>query len=114
MDNRQTERTPLKCFRCGSKDHLIAKDPKPPKENEKNKNQVRFSERGNRASQKKYDSGDNYNDQKIYAYMARMSDTDDSPSRDFCISFQLTNCTLDSGAMCHMTPQVSKFIPGSL
>ena len=30
LDNRQTERTPLKCFRCGSQDHLIAKCPKPP------------------------------------------------------------------------------------
>ena len=34
-DNRQTERTPQKCFRCGSEDHLIEKCPKPPKDNEK-------------------------------------------------------------------------------
>ena len=34
-DNIQTEATPQKCFRCGSEDHLIAKFPKPPKENEK-------------------------------------------------------------------------------
>ena len=32
-DNRQTERTPQKCFRCGSEYHLIAKFPKPPKDN---------------------------------------------------------------------------------
>ena len=32
-DNRQTERTPRKCFRFGSEDHLIEKCPKPPKEN---------------------------------------------------------------------------------
>ena len=35
LDNRQTERTPRKCFRCISKDHLIENFPKPQKENEK-------------------------------------------------------------------------------
>ena len=30
-DNRRTERTPLKCFRYGFEDHLIAKFPNPPK-----------------------------------------------------------------------------------
>ena len=39
-DNRQTERTPRKRFRCGSEDDLIAKFPKPPKENEKRQKQV--------------------------------------------------------------------------
>ena len=34
-DKRRTERTPCKCFRCGSEDNLIAKYPKPPKDNEK-------------------------------------------------------------------------------
>ena len=34
-DNRQTARTSRKCFRYGSEDHLIAKFPKPPKDNEK-------------------------------------------------------------------------------
>ena len=29
--DRQTERTPWRCFRCGSEDHMIAKYPKPPK-----------------------------------------------------------------------------------
>ena len=29
-------------------------------------------------------------------------------------SSQLTNWILDSGETCHMTPQVSNFIPGSL
>ena len=33
LDNRRTERTPQKCFRCGSEDHLIEKCPKPTKEN---------------------------------------------------------------------------------
>ena len=35
-------------------------------------------------------------------------------SRDFGDISQLTNCILDSGATCHMTPQVSDFIPGLL
>ena len=44
--------------------------------------------------------------------MARMSDNDKSPSRDFGDSSQLTNLSLDSGATCHMMPQVFYFIPG--
>ena len=72
-DNRQTERTPRKYFRCGSEDHLIAKFPKPPKENEKQRNQVYFNGKGNRAC----DNGENNSDQKIYASMARMSVNDE-------------------------------------
>ena len=41
-----------------------------------------------------------------------MSGNDESSSRNFSDSFQLTNWILDSGAMCHMTPQVPDFIPG--
>ena len=33
--NRQMERTPQKCFRCGSQYHMITKFPKPPKDNKK-------------------------------------------------------------------------------
>ena len=40
LDNRRTEGTPWKCFRCGSEYDLIAKFPKPPKENEKWRTQV--------------------------------------------------------------------------
>ena len=43
-----------------------------------------------------------------------MSGNDKSSSRDFGESSQLTNLILDSVATCHMTPQVSDFIPGSL
>ena len=39
-------------FRCRSEYHIIAKCPKPPKENEKQQNQVSFSERENCASHK--------------------------------------------------------------
>ena len=46
--------------------------------------------------------------------MARMSVNDEISSRDFGDSSKLTNWVLYSGAMCHMTPQVSDFIPGSL
>ena len=33
--NKNSDRPPRKCFRCGSEDHLIAKCPKPPKDREK-------------------------------------------------------------------------------
>ena len=33
--NRKMERPPRICFRCGSEDHMIAKFPNPPKDNEK-------------------------------------------------------------------------------
>ena len=42
-DNRRTERTTWKCLRCGSEDRMIAKCPKPPKDNEKRQKQVRFN-----------------------------------------------------------------------
>ena len=79
---------------------------KPPKENEKRRKKVRFSERDNCESQKERDNGDNKNKQKLYASMAPMSDNDESPSWDVGESSQLTNWILDSGATCHMTPQV--------
>ena len=43
------ERLPRKCFGCGSEDHMIAKCPKPPKDNDKRRRQVRFNEIFNRA-----------------------------------------------------------------
>ena len=46
--------------------------------------------------------------------MTRMSGNDESSSRDFGDITQLTNWILDSGETCHMTPQVSDFIPGLL
>ena len=46
--------------------------------------------------------------------MARMSDNDKSSSRYLGDSLQFTNWILDSGAMCHMTPHILGFIPGSL
>ena len=46
--------------------------------------------------------------------MARMSDNYEKPSSDFGDSSQFTNCIFDSGTTCHMTPQVSDFIPSLL
>ena len=43
-----------------------------------------------------------------------MSGNDKTSGRDFGDSSQLTNWILDSGETCHMTSQVSDFIPGSL
>ena len=40
-----------------------------------------------------------------------MSGNDKFPSGIFGDSSQLTNWILDSGATCHMTPEVSYFIP---
>ena len=52
--------------------------------------------------------------QKIYASMERMSGNDECSSCNFGDSLQLTNWFLDSGATCHMTPEVSDFIPSLL
>ena len=84
--NRQMERKPQKCFRCGSEDHIIAKCPKPTKDNEKRQNKVRFNEKSNRAC----DNGKNNDDQKIYAYMAHMSSNDERSSENYGDSSQLT------------------------
>ena len=46
--------------------------------------------------------------------MARMSNDDKHENKDYGDSSQLTNWILDSGATCHMTPEVTDFIPGSL
>ena len=81
---------------------------------EKRRQQVRFSERGNHTLQKECENGDNDNDQKIYAYIALMYGNHEITSKYFGDSSQLTNCILDSGETCHMTPQFSDFISGSL
>ena len=46
--------------------------------------------------------------------MARMSSNEERSSENYGHSLQLTNWVLDSGATCHMTLEVSDFIPGSL
>ena len=46
--------------------------------------------------------------------MACMSSDDEHKIKEYGDSLQLTNWILDSGATCHMTPEVTEFIPGSL
>ena len=46
--------------------------------------------------------------------MTRMSSNDECSSEEYGDSSQLTNLILDSVATCHMTPEVSYSIPGSL
>ena len=89
---------------------MIAKFPKPPKDIEKRRKQVRFNEKGNCAC----DNGKDNDDQKIYASMAQMSSDDERKSVKYSDSLQLTNWILDSGSTCHMTPEATYFIPGSL
>ena len=108
--NKNSDRPTWKCFRCGSEDHLIAKCPKPPKDSDKRRKSNKFKEKVNRAC----DNSDDENDHKVYASMARMSNNDKRENKDYGDSSQLTNWILDSGATCHMTPEVKDFIPGSL
>ena len=108
--NKNSDCPARKFFRCGSEDHMIAKCPKPPKDSEKRRKSEKSKEKGDRAC----DNSDDDNDHKVYTSMARMSSDDKRESKDYSDSSQLTNWILDSGAMCHMTPEVTDFIPGSL
>ena len=85
--NTSSERTPRKCYRCGYEDHMIAKCPKPPKYNKKQRKQVHFNEKGDRAC----DNSENDNDHKIYTSRARMSSDDERKSGEYGDSLQLTN-----------------------
>ena len=58
---------------------MIAKCPKPPKDNEKRQKQVRLNEKGNCARNNRK----NNSDQKIYASMTRMYGNDKCPSENF-------------------------------
>ena len=55
---------------------MIVKCPKPPKDNEKRRKQVRFNEKGNPAC----NNGEDKDDHKIYASMAQMSSDDERKS----------------------------------
>ena len=57
---------------------MIAKCPKPPKDDEKRRKSVRFNEKGDRAC----DNGEDDNDHKIYASMARMYSNDERESKE--------------------------------
>ena len=43
--------------------------------------------------------------------MACMSSNAESPKRDLGDRLKMTNCILDSGATCRMTPEIFYFIP---
>ena len=73
---------------------MIAKCPKPPKDNEKRRKQVCFNEKVNRA----YDNGKNNDDHRIYTSMARISIDDEHKSVKYDDSSQLNNWILDSVA----------------
>ena len=89
---------------------MIAKCPKPPIDNVKQRKQVLFNEKVNRACK----NGEDNIDHKIYTSMSRMFSDDEHKSGKYGYSSQLTNWILDSGATFHLTPYVTYFIPGSL
>ena len=89
---------------------MIAKFPKPPKDIEKRKKQVRFNEKCNRAC----DKGEDNDDHKIYTSIACMCSDDERKSVNYGDNSQLTNWVLYSGATCHVTPEVLDFILGTL
>ena len=86
---------------------MISKCPNPPIDNEKRRKQVCFNEKGNRAC----DNSEDNDVHKIYASMAQMSSDDERKSGEYGDRLQFTNWNLDSGAMCHMTLEVTDFIP---
>ena len=85
---------------------MIAKFPKPPKDSEKRHKSKKSKGKGYRAC----DNSDDDNELKVYASMARMSNDDKREIKGCGNSSQLTNLILDSGATCHMTPEVTDFI----
>ena len=66
---------------------MIAKYPKPPKDNEKRRKKVCFNEKVNRAC----NNGKANDDHKIYASMARMSSDDERKSVKYGDSSKFTN-----------------------
>ena len=46
--------------------------------------------------------------------MAHIFSNAENPTRNYGESSQLNNWILDSGATCHMTLDISNFVPGSL
>ena len=82
--NKNSDRPDRKCFRCGSKDHLIAKCPKPPKDGEK-KNGKKVSFKDKEKVNNAKDNSDDEDDIKLYASMARISNDDVSKKKIMAI-----------------------------
>ena len=59
--NKNSDRPNLKCFRCGSEYHIIAKFPKPPKDSEKRRKSDKSKEKVTRAK----DNSDDDNELNI-------------------------------------------------
>ena len=110
LRQKNSDRPARKCFGCGSENHLIAKCPTPPRDIEKIRKSDKSKEKGNSAK----DNSNDEDDLTVYASMARMSNDDVRENKDYGNSSQLTNWILDSETTCHMTLEVTYFIPGSL
>ena len=89
---------------------MIAKFPKPSKDSEKRRKSEKSKEKGNRTC----NNSDDDDELKVYASMAQMSIDEKRESKDYGDSSKSTNWILDSGSTCHMTLEVTDFIPGSL
>ena len=74
------------------------------------KNKECFIEKGNCTC----NNNENNSDRNIYAITACMSVYDECRSESCGDSSKLTNCILDSGRTCDMTPEISAFISSSL
>ena len=82
---------------------MIAEYPKPPKDSDKRRKSEKSKEKGNRAC----NNSDGEDELKVYTSMARMYSDEKRKIKYYGDSSQLTNWILDSGAMCHMTPEVT-------
>ena len=106
------------CFRCGLEDYFIANYPEPDtldkkvhQNTEKPKTHVYKSIKIDKTSE---NSIYKIESQKIHLYVAPMSSNAERTRRYFGDSSQLTNWIVDSGETCHITPDISNNIPGSL
>ena len=106
--------TTLEMLWCGSVNNIISTWPKPHNYSKKRQKTFYFNERSNCAPQKETNDSDTDNNQKIYESMVLMFGNDKSSSRYFGVCLQFTNWTLDSGATCHVKPQILNLIPGLL
>ena len=97
------------CFRCGLEDHQISDFPKPKNQNKKFHQNIKNPKTCAYKSTKVYklDKNTKHNEShKIYVSIAHMSSNVESPRRYFGDNLKLNNRILDSGATCHMKPDI--------
>ena len=103
-------------FRCGLEDHSIGKSPKPDTLDNKihwNMEKTKTcAYRSNKIEKTSENSTGERESQKIYTSMAHRSSNVECPRRNYGDISQLTNWILNSVDTCHMTPEISGFIPG--